>query len=106
MKKVALSIDTSSREAIRVAVEIDGKRFEKVSVAQGTNAQMVLPMLEELLREHGLTVLDIDRMNVHAGPGSFTGLRVGVAIANALSWLLTVPINNKPQGSFVVPVYV
>lgn len=105
MKKVALSIDTSSREAIRVAIEIEGERFEKVSGAQGTNAQMVLPMLEELLREHALTVSNIDRMSVHAGPGSFTGLRVGVAIANALSWLLTVPINNKPQGRCVTPVY-
>ncbi len=105
MKKVALSIDTSSREVISVAVEIDGKRFEMVSGAQETNAQMVLPMLEELLREHGLTVLDIDRINVHTGPGSYTGLRVGMSIANTLSQLLKVPINKLPLGQFVLPQY-
>lgn len=105
MKKVALSIDTSSREATRVTVDTSGKRFEKISGAQGTNAQMVLPMLEELLKEHNLTISDITQVNVHQGPGSFTGLRVGISVANTISWLLGVPINTKPPGTILTPVY-
>lgn len=105
MKKVVLSIDTSSREAIGVAVDTSGKRFEKISQVAETKAQMVLPMLEELLKEHNLTISDITQVKVHTGPGSFTGLRVGLSVANTLSWLLDIPVNSKPPGTILTPVY-
>lgn len=105
MKKVALRIDTSSREAIRVAIDTTGKRFEKISRAQGTNAQMVLPMIEELLREHNLKLEDVVSIRVNTGPGSFTGLRVGLSVANTLSWLLDIPVNSRPPGTILTPVY-
>ncbi len=105
MNKVVLLIDTSSREAIRVAVDIDGERFEKVSGVQGTNAQKVLPMLESLLKEHNLAISDISRINVNQGPGSFTGLRVGMSIANTLSLLLGIPINTLKLGEIALPLY-
>ena len=40
-------------------------------------------------------IKDISEIEVNTGPGSFTGLRVGVSIANALGWALGIPVNGK-----------
>ncbi len=97
MAKARLFIDTSSSEEIRVAVEINGKRVEKV-VPRQTQAQMVLPMIEEILKSQKLNLSDISEIKVNTGPGSFTGLRVGISVAQMLGKLLNIPVNGKPAG--------
>lgn len=64
---------------------------------------MLLPVIELMLREHSLTLGDITDIEVATGPGSFTGLRVGTAIANALGYLLDIPVNGKK--ALVNPIY-
>ncbi len=56
-----------------------------------THSQTLLPMTEELLAHCGLTVADLDLIAVAAGPGSFTGLRIGVATAKGLAWAAQLP---------------
>ena len=51
-----------------------------------THSQTLLPMTEELLAHCGLTVTDLDLIAVAAGPGSFTGLRIGLSTAKGLAW--------------------
>lgn len=102
--KTSLYIDTSSSEHIRVGIEKDGKVVEKGAQKQ-TQAQEVLPMMKELLRGQKLALSDITAIKVSTGPGSYTGLRVGVAIANMLGKLLGVPINGLPVGQTVSPTY-
>lgn len=97
--KVIVSIDTSDQDTAKVSFEVDSKRYEKISESRVMKAQMVLPLVETLLQEHGLTTADIAQIRVHTGPGSFTGLRVGAAIALALSTLLQVPVNGNPPGT-------
>lgn len=55
----------------------------------------LVPLIEEALHENKLTFTDISEISVHTGPGSFTGLRVGIAVANTLGLLLGVPVNGK-----------
>lgn len=107
MKKpnVILFIDTSSHSEILVAIEKEGKRFEKKSSSKSANAQMVLPLIEKLLEKHRLAFSDIERIRVNTGPGSFTGLRVGLAVANMLGTLLNIPINGQPPGTSEAPKY-
>jgi len=100
---VTLFIDTSAINTAKVAVSIDGKRFEKTSESKILKSQMVLPMIEEILAQHKLKLTDITAITVFTGPGSFTGLRVGATVANALGYLLDIPVNGKKE--LAIPTY-
>jgi tRNA threonylcarbamoyladenosine biosynthesis protein TsaB len=98
-----LSIDTSAINTAKIAIEIDGKRYEKVSESKVLKSQMVLPMIEDIIHKHNLKLMDITAINVATGPGSFTGLRVGATVANTLGYLLDIPVNGKK--GLVIPTY-
>ena len=105
MKKVMVTIDTSDRNISRVTLEIDAASENiavKTPMGSGT---AVLTAIGKILAKHKLTVADITEVHVETGPGSYTGLRVGVAIANMLGELLSVPVNGLPVGQSVTPVY-
>ncbi|RJQ36081.1 threonylcarbamoyl-AMP synthase [Candidatus Microgenomates bacterium] len=104
-EKTILIIDTSSNQEIKVGLKINGKEFiiqQKIGVQK---AQVVLPMVEKILKKHNLGLKDLTGIEVSLGPGSFTGLRVGTSIANALGFLLKIPINNRKAGELVEPEY-
>jgi len=56
-----------------------------------THSATLLPMLEDLLKNAGLSLQDMDLLAVAAGPGSFTGLRIGVSALKGLAWALDKP---------------
>lgn len=89
-----LHIDTSNAE--KISIEIDGERYETES--RQNKSQMLLSFIVEKLKEKGKTLHDITEISVNKGPGSYTGLRVGVSIANAIGWILEI---SDP----VTPVY-
>lgn len=89
-----LYIDTTNRE--KVIIEIDKERFEKES--EERSSQMLLPFIDEILNKNKKKTSDITEIEVNTGPGSFTGIRVGVAIANTLGFVLKVPVNGKENG--------
>lgn len=98
-----LYIDTRNSE--KVVVGLDKKRVERLSKKE--KSQAVLQLIKELLEGCGKSIQDVKEIEVETGPGSFTGLRVGVSVANALGWSLGVPVNRKDiakEGS-VEPVY-
>ncbi len=105
IKKVILIIDTSSNKEVKVGLEIDGKKYLTQLPLDKQKAQAVLPLVEKLLKKHKLSLKDLTAIKVNPGPGSFTGLRVGISIANALGFLLKIPINGKKVGELVEPVY-
>lgn len=102
-KDITIYIDTSVTQEVVAAIGIDGKRYEKISERTIARSQAVLPLITELFKEHACTFADVKRIQVVTGPGSYTGLRVGCAIANALGILLDVPINDK--HALAMPVY-
>jgi tRNA threonylcarbamoyladenosine biosynthesis protein TsaB len=86
-----LIIDTSSMHCA-VALQRGDVLLERVSEAQRQSAQRVLPMISELLLEAKIQLGDIDIIAVVAGPGSFTGVRIGVAVAQGLSMSAAIPV--------------
>ncbi len=78
-----LGFETTDKIA-SVALYCDGAVDEVCLTEEKRHAESVLPAAERLLRKHGLTTADMDAFAVDIGPGSFTGVRIGVCLANAL----------------------
>jgi len=57
-----------------------------------THSKTILPMIHALLDGLGMTAADVDKIAVAKGPGSFTGIRIGVATAKGLAWALDKPL--------------
>lgn len=100
-----LFIDTSNSQKITVGIETRAKKVEKVASAKHASAQMVLPLIEELVKEQKIKLPDITQIQVNTGPGSFTGLRVGISVAQMLGTLLSIPVNKSPHGRPILPTY-
>ena len=66
--------------------------IEEVPLAGGTFSAQLVPQIAELLAKHGFTKADLGALVVVSGPGSFTGLRVGLAAIKALAEILRKPI--------------
>ncbi len=103
--KIILYIDTSNNKEIVIGLEVDGKKDERRQVPNHRKGQIVIPMMQSLLADHALQLKDLSEIKVNAGPGSFTGLRVGITIANTLGQLLQIPVNGKKVGESVEAVY-
>lgn len=102
---ITLIINTTSSQSVSVGLQKDGHAAFLTQESTAWKSQAVLPLIEKILKQHSITFADLDNIEVALGPGSFTGLRVGVAIANTLGTQLQIPINNNPVGQTVEPVY-
>jgi tRNA threonylcarbamoyladenosine biosynthesis protein TsaB len=100
-----LALDTSDNKKISVGIDINGIENKIVRDSVILRSEATLSVAEELLKKNNLKINDINQVKVNVGPGSFTGVRVGVAIANALSFLLKIPVNGKKVGELEEPVY-
>ncbi len=105
-----LYIDTSDNT--KTIVGLDKDRLEKPTGVD--KSQQVLSLINQILKKHKKALKEITEIKVETGAGlpagrqgSFTGLRVGVAVANTLGWVLGIPINGQrisPQ-KIVEPEY-
>ena len=94
-----LITDTSGRNgivavarALRAGKQEQIQILESVPLAGGTFSAQLVPQIAALLEKHGLSKTQIDAFVVVSGPGSFTGLRVGLAAIKALAEILQKPI--------------
>ena len=96
---MVLKIDSTNREEITVEL-IDKKSgsLDKLVQKQKLGSQVLLPMIVKILKKNKKTFKDLSRIHVNMGPGSFTGTRVGVAIANALGFALGLPVLSAGLG--------
>ena len=86
-----LTIDTSGLVA-QVAVALDGKLLTQEKVQSKQASQSLLRLVSDVLRESNVPLRQIDAICVVIGPGSFTGLRVGVGVAQGLSAARGIPL--------------
>lgn len=100
-----LQIDTKNQKKIKVSLKENGKVVKSLSEENEYGSQVLLPLIMKLLRTYkpglqsqfqtGFAKLKLDGIEVETGPGSFTGLKVGVSVANALAFSLGIPVNGK-----------
>lgn len=90
-----LGIDTSGKDGSLALVRFEDQKqltLDVAPIAGGTFSAQLIPQLAAMLGQHGLSKRDIDGFTVTSGPGSFTGLRVGLAATKALAEILRKPI--------------
>lgn len=86
-----LALETSAK-AVSAAVTEDGAVAASCYQCTGlTHSRTLMPMVEAMLRNADLTTSDLGAIAVAAGPGSFTGIRIGVAAAKGLAFALSLP---------------
>ena len=90
-----LYINTKDRKIVKVEIREKGKVISKMSEENEYGSQVLLPLIEKLLKDQKLDYKDLEGVEVETGPGSFTGLRVGVSCANALGFALGIPVNGQ-----------
>lgn len=98
-------IDTSNSGQTTVELkDKNGKLVEKMTIERLPGSQALLPAIVKTLKKHKLKPKDLSAVEVNQGPGSYTGLRVGVSVANTLGHFLKIPV-NKIKGRIIVPKY-
>ncbi|MFO1121590.1 MAG: tRNA (adenosine(37)-N6)-threonylcarbamoyltransferase complex dimerization subunit type 1 TsaB [Hyphomicrobiales bacterium] len=89
-----LALDTSMAACSAAVFESERGRIlahRRVAMERG-HAEALAPMIEAVLAEAGVTPAELDRIAVTAGPGTFTGVRIGLAMARGLGLALAVPV--------------
>lgn len=91
-----LAFDTVT-EACSVALNLRGAVTQRLEVAANGHSRRVLGMAQNLLRACGLNLRELDALAVDIGPGSFTGARIGIGVAQGLAYgagLKVIPVNS------------
>lgn len=91
-----LALDTST-EACSAAVYADGTTFSEFELTPRAHTQLILPMVDKVLSAAGLRLQDVDALAVGCGPGAFTGIRIGVGVAQGLAMAsdkLVIPLST------------
>ena len=103
-----LYLDTSNFEAIiKLEDPNTGEIFEYKDNLSHEMAEKLLETLRNHLEEHKRTFQDLKKITFMSGPGSFTGLRIGAAIVNALAHELNIPLfdHKGKQHKIILPDY-
>src|SRR5690625_7915686 len=94
---IILQLETSSTNTSVVLAKNGEVIASKEQDSAGSSHEKYLhPFIEDVLQEANLNVNDLDAIAIGSGPGSFTGLRIGVAAAKGICFALDIPLLSVP----------
>lgn len=96
-----LTFRTDKPEAELGLYENDNKLAYSTWMAHRELAETIHSKLEELLKEQNQTIHDLQAIIAYQGPGSFTGLRIGLSVANVLAYSLGIPIVASSEDDWI-----
>ncbi|WP_055122634.1 tRNA (adenosine(37)-N6)-threonylcarbamoyltransferase complex dimerization subunit type 1 TsaB [Corynebacterium oculi] len=93
---LTLAIDTATADLLTGIVDAATGDVVAQRIVHGTRShnELLVPTIQEMLREQGLSLVDMKAMVVGCGPGPFTGLRVGMVTAESLGHSLGLPVHG------------
>jgi tRNA threonylcarbamoyladenosine biosynthesis protein TsaB len=91
-----LYINTADAQQVRVAVKDGEAVICELTDANAWGSQILLPLIERVMKEAKIGWDDLEAVEVETGPGSYTGVRVGVSVANAIGLGKHILVNGKP----------
>ena len=86
-----LAVDTAT-EACSAALLVGDKLFSRWEEAPRDHTRKILPMVQAVLEDAGISLSDLDAIAFGRGPGSFTGVRIGICAANAMAAAFGKPV--------------
>ena len=87
-----LAVDTSSK-ICAVAILEDSNVIDEIKLDNGkTHSENLMPILKEVLEKNNITLDKIDLIAVSVGPGSFTGIRIGIASIKSIAEVYKLPV--------------
>lgn len=86
-----LAIDAST-EACSVAIQYKGKVYSEYELCPQSHSLRLLPMVDDLLKQAGCQLSELDGLIYGQGPGSFTGVRIGIGVAQGLAFSAELPV--------------
>ena len=86
-----LALETSAKSVSTAVVENGAPLAYAYQCTGLTHSRTLMPMVDAMLKNAELTLGDMDAVAVAAGPGSFTGLRIGIAAVKGLAWVADKP---------------
>lgn len=113
-----LSIDTSSKNCSISIVEANNSTFNIIAVKNNsdekTHSQKLMPLIDEMFKEVNFSLDNIDLLACCVGPGSFTGIRIGVATVKAFADVKGIPVvgvtsleslaYNIEENGYIIPI--
>ncbi|OGE26980.1 tRNA (adenosine(37)-N6)-threonylcarbamoyltransferase complex dimerization subunit type 1 TsaB [Candidatus Daviesbacteria bacterium RIFCSPHIGHO2_02_FULL_41_14] len=90
-----LHIDSSDQKKVIVSLTKEGEVVRTLEGEHQYGSQILLPLIMEILASQGVSWEALTAVKVEEGPGSYTGLRVGAAVAQSLGYTLNIPVNNQ-----------
>ncbi len=90
----SLFIDTHDKDIVLVLFKNEKVLSSSTKTSERGHTKYLMPMLDKLLKENSLSVHDLKELFVVNGPGSFTGVRLGVTVAKTLAYTLNIPIKT------------
>ncbi|MDD4412429.1 MAG: tRNA (adenosine(37)-N6)-threonylcarbamoyltransferase complex dimerization subunit type 1 TsaB [Patescibacteria group bacterium] len=96
-----LKIDTTDREFIFLSLNKADAVLAKAKVkAFRQQGEKLLPAINKLLKKNNFKLKDLEKIVVVNGAGSFSSLRIGIVTANALAYVLDIPVEDQ-RGKFI-----
>lgn len=110
-----LAIDTSNTTLSVALVENNETLIEVVEATKNDHSKRLMPTIESLFKKVNRVPKELDLITVAEGPGSYTGVRIGVTVAKTLAWTLNKPLvgvssleilaRNIKEDAYIIPLF-